>query len=883
VPTIGHYEILEKLGEGGMGVVWKARDTRLERFVALKLLPTAKTADPERRRRFVQEARSASALNHPNIVTIYDIDRADGADYIAIEYVAGKTLDQLIPKKGLRLGEALKYAIQIADALAAAHAAGIVHRDLKPGNVMVTERGVVKVLDFGLAKLIEAGLSDSSDLTTDIAPPKTEEGTILGTVAYMSPEQAEAKKVDARSDVFSFGALFYEMLTGRSAFLSDSKMSTLAAVLRSEPEPIESQAEGIPRELARVVQRCLRKDPARRFQHMDDLKVALEDLKEESESGTSGQASIPRAGTSGTWRIAVAAAAVLLAGIAIAGWRLNQKTASLPDEPLQPIPLTSYRGIESYPSFSPDGNQVAFNWNGEEEGVQNIYVKLIGPGGPLRLTNDPDRSYQPKWSPDGRTIAFLREDREEKFSIIAVPALGGPERKLGSYTSVSAGGGYRLASFCWTPDSRALIVSTNQAPGQANSLTLLSLESGETRQLTHPPPQIQGDFHPAISPDGHTLAFARTNGSLYDVWQLKLDERLRPRGEPKQLPAGGLRVASVEWMPDGRQLLLFGDRGNAASAVLYRMPASGSATPQPVPNIGTGSGFPAVSLQGHRLAYSIGTQDTNIWKVGLGARSAALDQGLSSTFRDAFPQYSPDGKRLTFYSNRAGRLDIWVSNVDGSQAARLTALAGPTTGSPRWSPDGQRISFDSDTGGSYQIYTVSPDGGQLRKLTSDGFTNITTNWSRDGRWIYFACKRSGAFQIWKMPAQGGDAVQMTHGGGIAATESPDGRTLYFAKDTASGGLWKMPVEGGPETQVIPEIHRYNYAVTDKGIYFTPDATRDRSASVEFLDFATGTTTTIVKVAKPLDLGITVSPDGRTLLYAQIDSAGRDLMLVENFR
>jgi Tol biopolymer transport system component len=248
-----------------------------------------------------------------------------------------------------------------------------------------------------------------------------------------------------------------------------------------------------------------------------------------------------------------------------------------------------------------------------------------------------------------------------------------------------------------------------------------------------------------------------------------------------------------------------------------------------------------------------------------------------------FPQYSPDGKRVTFYSNRAGKLDIWVANADGSQAARLTSLAGTTTGSPRWSPDGQEISFDSDTGGNYQIYTVSADGGQPRKLTKDAFTNITTNWSHDGRWIYFASKRSGDFQVWKMPAQGGDAVQVTHGGGIAPTESPDGKTLYFTKNDGSQGLWKMPLGGGPETKVVPDLHRYNYAVTDKGIYFTPDATRDRSASVQYLDFATGIATAIVKIQKPLDLGITVSPDGRTLLYTQIDRAGRNLMLVENFR
>ena len=277
---LGHYEVLEKLGEGGMGVVWKARDTRLDRFVALKVLPAEKMGEPERERRFVQEARAASALNHPNIITIYDIDRADDASFIAMEFVHGKALDQLIPRKGLRLNEALKYATQIADALSAAHAAGIVHRDLKPGNVMVNENGNVKVLDFGLAKLTEQGAGGEFTRTETIAQSaKTEEGKIVGTVSYMSPEQAEGKKVDARSDIFAFGALLYEMLTGRRAFQGDSKLSTLAAILNNEPEPVEQVVSGIPREVTRIVQRCLRKDPQRRAQGMADVKLALEELR----------------------------------------------------------------------------------------------------------------------------------------------------------------------------------------------------------------------------------------------------------------------------------------------------------------------------------------------------------------------------------------------------------------------------------------------------------------------------------------------------------------------------------------------------------------------------------------------------------------------------
>ncbi len=298
--TIAHYEILEKLGEGGMGVVYKARDAHLDRFVAIKVLPPEKVADAERKRRFVHEAKSASALNHPNIITIYDIASDNGIDFIAMEYVPGKALNQLISRKGLSLGEALRYGVQIADALAAAHSAGIIHRDLKPGNVMVSgapERsGFVKVLDFGLAKLtdkVEASEREFTETMRQDDAPGTGEGTIVGTASYMSPEQAEGKKIDGRSDIFSFGALLYEMVTGRRAFHGDSKLSTLSAILREEPKPASQVVEGLPRELERIIARCLRKSPERRFQAMPDLKVALEELKEESDSGTLGAVVAP--------------------------------------------------------------------------------------------------------------------------------------------------------------------------------------------------------------------------------------------------------------------------------------------------------------------------------------------------------------------------------------------------------------------------------------------------------------------------------------------------------------------------------------------------------------------------------------------------------------
>ncbi len=434
---LGSYQVLSLLGAGGMGVVYKARDMRLNRSVAIKVLPPDQVSDPDRKLRFIQEARAASALNHPNIITIYDIGTESGVDFIAMEYVAGKTLDQWIPRKGMRLGQALKLAIQIADALAKAHSAGIIHRDLKPTNVMVTEDGLVKVLDFGLAKLTE--VAESGEGATRTLEPQTETGTIVGTVSYMSPEQAEGKKVDARSDIFSLGAVLYEMATGQKAFQGDSKLSTLAAILNKNPKPVIEINTAVPRELDRIITHCLRKDVGKRFQHMDDVKVELEELKEESDSGRLAGAPPERSASRGDsghplgkavrrnrGRWVWAGAALVVVAMAVTGW-LFRGTARRPAAAPEVVPLTSYAGSERSPSFSPDGNQVAFSWNGEKQDNFDIYIKLIGSPTPVRLTTDPAEDVSPAFSPDGRSIGFVRVSKGHA-TFIVIPAIGGPER-----------------------------------------------------------------------------------------------------------------------------------------------------------------------------------------------------------------------------------------------------------------------------------------------------------------------------------------------------------------------------------------------------------------------------------------------------------------------
>ncbi len=408
--TLGHYRIESKLGEGGMGVVYKARDTHLDRPVAIKVLPPERVADPERKRRFVQEAKAASALNHPNILHIYDIDAANGVDYIAMEYVEGKTVDELIARKGMPIRDVLKYATQVADALAAAHAAGIVHRDIKPGNIMVTgpasgHPGLVKILDFGLAKLTEREESEYS-ASTETMRRRTEEGAILGTLAYMSPEQAEGKKVDARSDIFSLGSVLYEMITGRTPFQGETKMATLMAVIQKDPPPMA--AVEVPQELERIVSRCLRKDPDRRIQHMGDVKLALQELMEESASGKLTAAPPKRRGHAAVlW---IAAAFLLVATLAaVAWWTLRPRALR---QGVELARVTADEGLTAFPALSRDGKLLAYASDRSGDGNLDIWVQQTGSGGaPLRLTRDPADESEPAFSPDGTWIAF-RSERE---------------------------------------------------------------------------------------------------------------------------------------------------------------------------------------------------------------------------------------------------------------------------------------------------------------------------------------------------------------------------------------------------------------------------------------------------------------------------------------
>lgn len=877
--VLAQYQICEKLGEGGMGVVWKARDAHLDRFVALKTLPAERLSDLERKRRSVQEAKAASALNHPNIVHIYDIAEADGVQFISMEYVPGKTLDQLIGRKGLRLNEALKYAVQIADALAQAHSAGIIHRDLKPSNVIVAENGRAKVLDFGLAKLTEVTTGEFGETATMTTRngPSTEEGVIFGTLAYMSPEQAEGKKIDARSDIFSLGSMLYEMVTGRQAFHGDSKLSTLSAILKEDPKPASAVAADVPRDLEKIINRCLRKDPERRFQHMADVKVALEELKEESDSGKltglvqPGAPAQPKSRR--MWTLAGTVTLLALA-LGIGFWFFHPRSHPVP----KIVPLTSYPGRQVTPAFSPDGKQVAFAWDGEKGDNFDIYVKLIDTGTPLRLTNNPAKENSPTWSPDGRYIAFCRV-LEEHSEIWMIPALGGVERKLGDSAECDSG-------LSWSPDGKFLALSDTSRAGAPLGIYVMSPETGEKKRLTLPPHGYLGDFSPTFSPDGKMLAFGRVrwygNDALY---LLRISDTGEPRGEPRRLAFDQQFVFGFDWMADGRSIVFSSGREDSTS--LWMIAASGG---NPERLVGGENAWDiSISRTGNRLAYTRNSEDSNIWRIpGPNAldKSSPPTRLIASTQDDEAPQFSPDGMKIAFYSARSGNHAIWVCDRDGLNPVELASQDGANVASPRWSPDSRWIAFDGTKASASDIYVIGAGGGSVGQLTAGTSSNIAPSWSRDGRWIYFGSNRSGEWQIWKAPAKGGAALQLTKRGGWEALESFDGKLVYYNK-LGTAGIWKVPVAGGDESQVLDEGRGSFWTLTGGGIYFGV-VKSSIGPVIKFYSFATRQVAIIKEFSEgtkfPMAaVGLSVSPDGQWIVYSQYDQASSDLMLMENYR
>jgi Tol biopolymer transport system component/tRNA A-37 threonylcarbamoyl transferase component Bud32 len=893
--TIGHYEIIAKVGEGGMGQVFKARDPRLGRFVAIKVISPKRGDVAERTIRLLREARAASALNHPNIVTVYDIGTVPGsnpeAPFVVMEYVEGRTLRDLIADGEIPLKQRLGYAIQIADALAAAHASGIIHRDVKPANVMVNSLGLAKVLDFGLARSVvtESVTREQPATTPDtgdtVSQQLTKPGFVMGTPAYVSPEQVEGRVLDARSDIFSFGVLLYELLTGTRPFDGSTPMVLAAAVLRHTQRPVVELCPDAGGEIEQIVAKCLAKRPEDRFQQMAEAKAALEQARDALVTGK--VAVTPARAYPGT----------ILAGIVVAGLLgafLAYYLLTRPEQPAIPwtaAPLTSYVGVERSPSFSPDGSQIAFSWNGEDRINTDIYVRPTKGGRYLRLTEHPHVDEMPAWSPDGQYIVFRRSEpgfgvsKGAKSTAILISPLGGIERVL-------AEGDIRFLG--WTADSHEVGMSVQVARPEEgpnasrHALELVSVDTGARRRLIDPPVDTRGDVGFAFSPNGKWLALTRWAPSP------ATDVLVMPAGggDARLLVRENVWTNGLAWTPDSRDIVLAASRDGRRR--LWRVPAQrrGASTPQVLTGIEPDAAGPAIFAgRGNTppaLAFERHNDDVNIWRVDLDQ----ADKGgnprrlIDSTWRESSPAISADGKKLVFVSTRSGISELFTAGADGRNQGQLSRFEW-NVGSPRWSPDGEKIVFDSFVGDNKELYLIGAAGQNLVRLTNEPKEEARPSWSPDGKWIYFRSARSGSAEIWRMPSNGGAAQQVTRKGGVEPLASMDGQWVFYIRDRRATELWRVPVGGGEEIKLLDgPVYGY-WGVGRDGIYFVDQFPQnDGSRAVRMYDLKTGKVRAVAQVSgdiAPSLPGLSVSADGKVLILLQVERTEADLFLVPGFR
>ena len=705
--TISHYKILSELGRGGMGVAYKAEDTKLERTVALKFLAPHLLEDEEGRARFIREAKAAASLDHQNICTVHEIDEVEGETFIAMAFIEGQTVKDKIAERPLKLDEALDIAIQAAQGLKAAHQKEIVHRDIKPANLMLTEEGQLKVMDFGLAQLAE-----QSRLT------KT--ATMLGTPAYMSPEQTQRLPTDRRSDIWSLGVVIYEMVTGRLPFEGERQEAVLYAISSEEAEPITALRAGLPMELEWIVGKAMAKEAAERYQHVEELIVDLRGLVKKSASAKS---TIPRAGP------AIGDAVVRLPAVLRSqasprtarppwqrriGWGLaglclgvvltllvTRPTFKLggPSTEMIERPFTSDPGGEGQPMFSPDGSAVAYSaWKKTANSPQSdLFVKLLGSEATLQLTHGGNQasSLGPSWSPDGKWIAFLRGEgssadllASKRWPIMLIPRIGGVERKLVETFQLR----YPDRILAWLPNSKWVITTDKEKPEDPFHLVLLGVETGEKRKLSSPPVDTFGDSGPAVSPDGRRLVFTRhREWGVSDLYSVDLTGSFEFTGEPRLLTPDVPNANCATWTPDGKEIIFCSDVFHAST--MWRMSSDGAVAAKPLPFGGRGAYHPSISRTGDKLVYMKHTWQTNIWRVEIprpGLPASKPLKLISSNQLDLNPAYSPDGEWIAFVSERTGEPQVWLSDRDGKQWRRLTSMNSNQRSRmrPRWSPDG---------------------------------------------------------------------------------------------------------------------------------------------------------------------------------------------------
>ncbi len=842
----GRYEIRSQLGAGGMGVVYLAHDTQLERTVALKVLPADVAADQQRMFRFIQEAKTASALNHPNIITIYEIGQEDSAQFISTEFINGDTLRRRMKHGGMNLVEALDIAAQIAAALAAAHAAGIVHRDIKPENIMVRDDDYVKVLDFGLAKLTERStgpLGSDPEAPTQAhmhAMINTEPGVVLGTVRYMSPEQARGLRIDARTDIWSLGVVLYELMTGHAPFEAETTSDVIASILKSDPPPLNTYLPDAPAELQRIIRKALRKECDERYQTARDLMVDLRSLRRdlevaseiersgsaqqrnliadtlitrsgtESAYGTGNASFVPAAGNQVTlaprrglfdqWRqhktFSLLALFALISVLAATGFGLYKFLWSKkPAEHFQSIKITrlTTNGKASDVSISPDGKYIVYVL--VDGGLRSLWVKYLATDSVVQIVPPAEMKSMggTTFSRDGNYVYYVVNDRNNpQGALYQVAVLGGTPKKL--LVDLSS-------PVTLSPDGKQMaFVRAYIEQGESALMTVQADGTGERKLASQTGTNWFSDNGPSWSPDGKVIACGA--GGTTDGYHMTVVAVPSEGGVAKSFTTQRWRVVDrVAWFDDGSGLALSAKDHPFAPSQIWQLSYPEGVARRVTGDLGNyGSVSLGLTADSRSLITVQAERVSNLWVAPNNEAEHARQITSRGNIYDgqAGIAWTPDGK-VVYASNASGNSDIWIMNADGSRQKQLTDDTH-FDGWPVVSPDGRYIVFTSDRTGASNIWRMNADGSAPKKL-SNGKIDDHPDCSPDGKWIvYESLGETGFPTIWKVSIEGGDAVRVTDKWAARPLVSPDGRSLScIREDEQANKLLKLivlPFEGG---------------------------------------------------------------------------------------
>ena len=756
-----------------MGEVYRALDPRLGREVAIKVLPSSLSRDLDRLRRFEQEARAASALNHPGILAIFDIGTHEGSPYLVTELLEGSNLRDRLMGGPLPPRKAVDYAVQIAHGLAAAHEKGIIHRDLKPENLFICRDGRAKILDFGLAKLILPDLGDSTVTALDLENRGTETGVVMGTAGYMSPEQVRGEKADQRSDIFSFGTVLYEALSGQRAFGGRTSADRASAILREDPPELVANGRNISAGLDRVVRHCLEKNPEERFQSARDLAFHLESTASNSGSNSGlavalkKERSLPRL----RWMVGLLAVALLAI---VAAWWVWGRAAAGP-KTVTFLRLTDFDGMEESPSFSPDGKYVAFV--SDSSGARQIWVRLLAGGPPLQITNSPGSHLEPRWAQDSSAIIYYTPPPEgsAQGTLWEVSALGGMPRQLTS----SIGGadvshdGKHLTFFRLHDKQMELVVA--QRDGSNQKVVSRAVTSFSYRQ-------------PRWAPDDGTIAFLHNE----EIWADDIFLVPAAGGTPRALTHENTVMSGMAWTPDGSHLIYSSARGSTLLYLptlhLWEISKSGG-EPRQLTFGEAGDESPDMDHEG-RILVSRKHMDFDIWKFPVdGNPIENVSRGVRITKQTGqvqTPTLDGNDHEMAYLSDSGGHGNVWVLPLKGGQRRQITFEKDPdmVIGVPIWSPDGKLITFATGraTRNAFRVgyYLVRPDGSDLHLIIPAG---TWTAWSGDSKWLYYSetspTQATGGYRLMKIAVNGGPAVLVRSDNARGPAPAPDGTSVYY--------------------------------------------------------------------------------------------------------